>query len=305
MKECGNAYDVIIIGAGAAGLSAAIYAKRYGLSTLVLEQNISGGAAAEAPMIENYPGFISISGMDLTEKMKEHAKAYAEIKEVTAVTGIEKNGSGFTLIAGKDRYEARSVILATGAGHKKLNAKGESEFIGKGVSYCATCDGFFFRDKKVAVIGGGNTAAIEAMHLKKLGCDVLMVHRRGELRAEKALQEKLFDSGVAVVWNSVLEEIRGDAKVKAIKVKNTKTGSISEIAVEGVFIAVGEAPRNELAKQLGAACDEAGSVIVDKAQRSSVAKFYAAGDITGGLRQVITACAEGAVAANSAQEDLR
>ncbi|HIH36487.1 MAG TPA: FAD-dependent oxidoreductase, partial [Methanocellales archaeon] len=204
--------DVVVIGAGPAGLTAGIYAARSGLRTFILEKATAGGLASEAWLIENYPGFDSIEGMKLMDQIKNHASKYVSIlyEEVKNIGTGEK----MTLSTDQGTYAADAVILATGSLHKKLGIPGEAEFLGKGVSYCAACDGFFFGGKKVLVIGGGNTAATEAIYLQDIGCDVTLVHRRDQLRAENSLQKRLLRSGVNVTWNSVVAEIRGKDLVK-------------------------------------------------------------------------------------------
>ncbi|MFC1787285.1 thioredoxin-disulfide reductase [Halobacteriota archaeon] len=296
------AYDVAVIGAGPAGLTAGIYAARSGLSTFILERATAGGLANEAWSIENYPGFDSIEGMELMDQMKTHALKYvsilpAEVKKIE----IDKN---MTLYTNGDSYKSDAVILATGSLHKKLGIPGEAEFIGKGVSYCAACDGFFFKEKKVLVVGGGNTAATEAIYLKDIGCDVTLVHRRDQLRAEKSLQKRLIRSGVKIIWNSVLGEIRGKTLVNSVLIHDLREDVFHELDFEGVFILIGDSPNNTLANAVGVKLDEQGYIITDKKQRTNLPRVYAAGDVTGGVRQIVVACAEGAIAALSAYEDL-
>ncbi|MHC1567153.1 MAG: thioredoxin-disulfide reductase [Candidatus Syntropharchaeia archaeon] len=295
-------HDLLIVGAGPAGLTAGIYGARGGLDTVVIERGIVGGLASEAPVVENFPGFEEIRGGELVERMKEHTSKYVEIRELESVKSIEKKEE-FVVSTDKGVYYSKALILATGTTHRKLGVKGEEELFGRGVSYCATCDGFFFKNKKIAVIGGGNTAIADAIYLRDIGCDVTVIHRRDELRAEKSLQKKL--KGVKILWDSVVEEIRGDESVKSILIYNKKEDRRREIEVDGVFICVGERPNNELAIPLGIKLDEGGYIITDKYQRTNIPRIYAAGDITGGIKQIVVACGEGAVAALSAQEDLR
>ncbi|MDI6902312.1 MAG: thioredoxin-disulfide reductase [Methanocellales archaeon] len=296
-------YDVIVIGAGPAGLTAGIYAARSGLRTLILEKATAGGLAGEAPLIENYPGFDPIEGMKLMDKMKMHASKYVKIL-IEEVKSIEL-GKNMTLYTDENVYTADAVILATGSLHKKLGVPGEAEFVGKGVSYCAACDGFFFKEKKVLVVGGGNTAATEAIYLQDIGCDVMIIHRRDQLRAENSLQKRLLRSGVRIIWNSVVEEIRGNDLVNSVLIHDVKEDTLHELDADGVFILIGESPNTTLAKAVGVKLDEHGYVITDKNQRTNLPKVYAAGDVTGGVRQIVVACAEGAIAALSAYEDLR
>ncbi len=290
-------YEVAIIGAGAAGYSAAIYAGRSGAKVAVFDKGMGGGLTTEAPLVENYPGFKSIGGVELMEKMKEHASEYAEMRFGEEVTDIEAREDGVILTTTRGKYNVGATILCTGTEHRKLNVKGEKEFAGRGVSYCATCDGFFFKGKKVAMVGGGSSAVIEAIYLKQIGCDVVLIHRRDELRAEKALEDEAKEKGIEFIWNSVVEEIFGDEMVKGIKIKNVKTGEISTLEVDGVFVSIGEEPQNKLARKLGLEMDEAGYVKIDGMGRTNVERIFAAGDLTGGVRQIVTACAEGAKAA--------
>lgn len=289
-------YEIAIVGAGAAGYSAAIYAGRSGAKVVVFDRGMGGGLTMEAPKVENYPGFKSIGGVELMEKMKEHAMEYAEMKFGEEVKEIKVGDDGVEIFTDKNKYFAGAVILCTGTEHKKLGVKGEKEFQGRGVSYCATCDGFFFKGKKVAVVGGGNSAVIEAIFLRQIDIDVTVIHRRDELRAEKALEDEAKEKGVKFIWNSIVEEIFGNEMVEGIKIKNVKTGERKEIKVDGVFISIGEEPQNKLAKQIGLKMDENGYIIVDEMGRTNVSRVFAAGDVTGGVRQIITSAAEGAKA---------
>jgi len=293
-------YELAIIGAGPAGYSAAIYAARAGIKTLVLDKGFGGGLAAISPNIENYPGFESISGMDLVEKMKNHASKYTNINLNEEVKKITKNREGFVVETAKQKYNVKAILLCLGTEYRKLNASGESDLTGKGVSYCATCDGFFFKDKIVAVVGGGNSALIEAIYLKQIGCkEVFLIHRRDQLRAEKAYENEAISKGVKIVFNTHIESIHGKDKVEYLELHDVKTDKKSKLLVDGVFISIGEVPQSKIAKDLGCRLDEKGFIVADKQGRTSIKGVYAAGDITGGLRQVVTACAEGAVAALS------
>ncbi len=293
-------YEIAIIGAGAAGCSAAIYGGRGGASIVVFDKGMGGGLATEAPKIENYPGFKSITGIELMEKIKEHAMEYADMKFGEEVKEIRLKENGVEVITNRGKYWVGAVIICTGSKHRKLNVKGEEKFAGKGVSYCATCDGFFFKGKKVAVIGGGNSAIIEAIYLRQLGCNVYVIHRRDELRAEKALEKEAEEKGIKFLWNSIVKEILGDEKVKALKIKNLKTNDEKIMEIDGVFISIGEEPQSNLAKKVGIKTDENGYIITDEMGRTNISRIFAAGDVTGGVRQVITACAEGAKAALAA-----
>lgn len=295
--------DLAVVGAGAAGLSAAIYASRNGLHTEVFEGGIAGGMTLTASKIENYPGFEEIQGQELMERFVRHARRYVKIHEGTYIESVEGT-SPFVLRSGDRTFQAMSLILATGAKHRKLGIKGEETFAGRGVSYCATCDGFFFRGKRVLVVGGGNTAVMDVLYLHDLGVHVTLVHRRDKLRAEQALQDALFDRGIPVIWSSTVREIRGEQRVESVILESMK-GETEEVPIDGVFIAVGHIPSNELARQLGLKLDSDGYVVVDRGMRTTKPYVYAAGDLTGGLMQIVTAASEGAIAATSAYEDLR
>ena len=298
-------YELAIIGAGSAGYSAGIYAVRSGIKTVIFDKSGGGGLAMVSPKIENYAGFESISGMELMEKMKQHASKYADIHFNEEVKQIEKTDDTFTIETSQKTYTAKAVLLCMGTEYRKLNAPGEKELQGKGVSYCATCDGFFFKGKKVAVIGGGNSALIESIFLKQIGCkEVYLIHRREQLRAEKAYEDDAREKQVQILLNTVVGKINGEQKVEYLDLKDTVIGKKSTLTIDGVFISIGEVPQNKLAKRLQVKLDEKGYIITDKQQRTNVKGVYAAGDITGGLRQVITACAEGAVAALASTEVL-
>ncbi len=296
--------ELAIIGAGSAGYAAGIYAGRAGINAVIFDAGMGGGLATESPEIENYPGFKKINGIDLMEKMKDHAKEYAKFKFYEEVKEIKKEGDAFRIVTSKGEYEAGAVIICTGTTHKKLDAKGEKELAGRGVSYCATCDGFFFKDKDVVVIGGGNSAVIEAIYLKQVGCNVSIVHRRDRLRAEKSLEARAVGMGINIVWDSVVEEIVGKEKVEGVKLKNVKTGKTEIMKVDGVFISIGEVPQSEIAVNAGVETDEHGYIKTDEMQRTNVKGIYAAGDVTGGVRQIVTACSEGAKAALMSTEVL-
>lgn len=298
-------YELAIIGAGPAGYTAGIYAVRAGIKTILFDKSTGGGLSNLSPKIENYPGFESISGLDLMEKMKQHASKYVDIHFNESVKKIEKSKDKFNIETDKKTYLVKTILLCMGTDYRKLNAPGEKELTGKGVSYCATCDGFFFKDKKVAVVGGGNTALIEAIFLKQVGCEeVFVIHRRDQLRAEKARQDEAVEKGVVVIYNTRVESIHGDQKVEFLELHDVKTGKKSKLSVDGVFISIGEEPQNYLGKELGVKLDEKGFIIVDRQQRTNLKGVYAAGDITGGLRQIVTACAEGAIAALASTEVL-
>ena len=300
-------FDIIIIGAGPAGLTAGLYAGRQNSKALVIDKGLAGGLGSEVPMMENYPGFDLISGMALISKMKPQCEKFSEIRENQIIEDIEKRDDGIYIKTkssiGDDfnEYLTKSVILATGASHKHLNVPGENEFLGRGVAYCATCDGMFFVNRNVLMVGGGNSAAQEALYLKNIGCNVKIVHRRDSLRCEHRLEELLEEKGVEILRNSTIKEIKGDMAVNSVTL--VRDGVEEEYETDAVFVAIGDEPSNGLAKQLGVEIDENGYIITDKSQSTNVSGVYAAGDITGGVKQWIVACGEGAVAAISAYQD--
>ena len=299
-------YDIIIIGAGPGGLTAGIYAGRQGTKNLIIDRDLAGGIGREVPEMENYPGFESISGLELIEKMKAQAIKNCDLHEMEEVTEITKTDDEyrFTVKTTKDNYQSKTVILATGSSHRHLNTKGEEEFKGKGVSYCATCDGFFFKGRDIIMVGGGNTALQEGLYLNNLGANVTIVHRRDEFRAQKHLQNQIKEAGIKTIMNATVEEIKGSMLVESVVLKDTKTGELTEHPTNGVFISVGYIPHTELAKQLDVNLDESGHIIIDKEQKTNVDYVYAIGDVCVGLKQWIVACGEGAVAATSAYHDL-
>ena len=299
-------YDIIIIGAGPGGLTAGIYAGRQGTKNLIIDRDLAGGIGREVPEMENYPGFDNISGLDLIEKMKSQAIKNCDLHEMEEVTEIIKNEDEykFTVKTSKDAYKTKSIILATGSSHRHLEVKGEEEFLGKGVSYCATCDGFFFQGRDIVMVGGGNTALQEALYLDNLGANVTLIHRRDEFRAQKYLQDQIKESSIDTILNSTVEEIKGGMLVESVVLKDTVTGELSELPINGVFISVGYVPHNELAQQLGVNLDESGHIIIDKEQKTNVDHVYAIGDVCVGLKQWVVACGEGAVAATSAFQDI-
>ena len=296
-------YDVVILGAGPAGLSAGIYASRAGLDCVILEKGIPGGQVLTSPTIENYPGFPEIAGMKLMENMAEHAKMYVDIREGEEVLRV-RGGDKFEVITTSGRYTSRALILATGSYHRKLDVAGEEGMTGKGVSYCATCDGFFYKGKEVIVVGGGNTALTDALHLSSLGCKVTIVHRRNQLRADKHLQDSVVQHKIPILWDTVVDEIVEGNEVTAVRLRDLKTGKVHTKPASGVFVAVGEVPSSQLAAELGLDMDPGGFVTVDRSFRTSVAFVYAAGDVSGGIRQIVAAVHGGAAAALSCFEDL-
>jgi len=298
-------YDLLIVGGGPAGLTAGIYAGRQGMMAVILEMMTGAGSGYMVPSMENYPGFDMISGKDLLEKMRDQAEKHVPLRNMEEVKKIVKNGAGsISVTTSKGEYNAKAIILSTGSRHRRLQVPGEIDFLGRGVCYCATCDGPLYQGKNVIVVGGGNAAVQEAIYLESLGCHVTIIHRRDQLRAEKYLQEKLKEKEIPVIWDSVVEEIKGDMVVNSVLLYNHKTDEKSELSVDGIFIAVGEEPLSKVAQDAGVEVDRAGYIVTDKYQRTNIPEIYAAGDITGGIKQWVVACAEGAVAALSAFEDV-
>ncbi len=297
-------WDVLIIGAGPAGFTAAIYAARFGLETLIISKDL-GGNMALTDLIENYPGFPDgISGSELASRMHEHVKKLGVEVIFDEVERIDQTEGNFVVKTKNGReYRGRTVIIAAGAAPRKLNVPGEEEFTGRGVSYCATCDGPLFKGKKVIVVGGGNTALQEALYLKSIGVDVTLVHRRDQFRADKILQDRFKESGIPAILNTVVTEIKGANKVEAVRLKNVKTGEEWEMKVDGVFIFIGYEPKTDFVKHLGIT-DEYGYIPVDMHMRTKVPGIFAAGDITNVFKQIAVAVGQGAIAANSAKEFL-
>lgn len=296
-------WDLIIVGAGPAGLTAGLYGARSGLKTLVLEEKTPGGAAAETPLVENYPGFYEgVSGRDLVEKMTEHCrKVGAKLNELERVVELDLKGEKKVVKTDRAAYTASAVIIASGCHYRSLGVPGEEEFRGRGVSYCAVCDGAFFKGGRVLVVGGGNSAVVSAIFLANLASDVKLAHRRAQLRAEKALVKDLQAQKVQVLWNTELKEIKGDVKVRSTVLTNNKTGETKEINVDGVFVQVGEVPNSQVAKEAGVEVDRRGYIIADDHQRTNINGVYAAGDVTTGpVKQIGTAVGQAIVAATEA-----
>ncbi|WP_066290656.1 thioredoxin-disulfide reductase [Bacillus sp. FJAT-29937] len=303
-------YDVIIIGAGPAGMTAAVYTSRGSLSTLMIERGIPGGQMANTEEVENYPGFDHILGPDLSTKMFEHAKkfgaeyAYGDIKEI--IDGEEFK----TVVAGSKQYKARAVIITTGAEYKKLGAPGEKELGGRGVSYCAVCDGAFFKGKELVVIGGGDSAVEEGVYLTRFATKVTIIHRRDELRAQAILQKRAFDNDkIEFIWSHTVKEINEkDGKVGSLTLVSTKTGEEQEYKADGVFVYVGMLPLSKPFENLGIT-NENGYIETNENMETKVPGIFAAGDIREKqLRQIVTATGDGSIAAQSVQhyvEELR
>ncbi|UTR15978.1 thioredoxin-disulfide reductase [Salipaludibacillus sp. LMS25] len=307
-------YDVIIIGAGPAGMTAAVYTSRANLSTAMLERGMPGGQMANTEDVENYPGYDHILGPDLSTKMFDHAKkfgaeyVYGDVKEI--IDGREYK----RIVTGNGEYKARAVIITTGAKYKKLGVPGEEELSGRGVSYCAVCDGAFFKEKELVVIGGGDSAVEEAVYLTRFASKVTVIHRRDELRAQKILQQRAFENEkISFIWSHVVKEINGEnGKVSSVTLIDKTDGSEKEFKTDGAFIYIGMLPINEPFINLGITNEE-GYVETNEDMETKVPGIFAAGDIREKmLRQIVTATGDGSIAAQSAQhyvenllEDLR
>ena len=295
-------YDTIIIGGGAAGLTAAIYSARAGLNTLLLEKTFPGGLMMISEYIENYPGFPNgVAGPDLCNAMRDQVEKFGAVIKLSEVKSVDLTGLDKAVQTSDGELRAKTVILALGAKHRRLGVPGEKEFQGKGVSYCATCDGPFFKGKKLAVIGGGDTAVEDSCYLTRFAADVTIIHRRDKLRAAKMLQERaLSNPRIKVMWNSVVEEICGNPVVNQLMVKNLKTNKLSNLAIDGVFVLIGQDPDTAFIKDQ-VKLDENGYILTDSEMRTNLPGVYAAGDVRQkSFRQIVTACSDGAIAANSA-----
>ncbi len=296
-------YDVIVLGAGPAGLTAGIYSARGGLKTLVIEKTFVGGQATTTPEIVNYPGVKSTDGFSLTSTMAEQAKSFGCEILTADVTEISLTDKVKTVIANGEKYESKTVVIASGANARKLGAERENELLGAGVSYCATCDGAFFKGKSVAVVGGGDTAVEDALYLNRFASKVYLVHRRDSLRANKTLSDEIARSTVEIVWNSTIENLI-DTPLSAVEIKNVKDGKISTLDVNGLFVAVGRTPASDGFEQVEK--DENGYILTDEEMKTNVDGVYAVGDVRAkSLRQIVTACADGAIAADSIIKSLQ
>ena len=297
-------FDYVIIGAGPAGLASAQYAARSGLNTVVLDPAGAGGQALQIAELENYPGvYPVVNGADFMDNMRNQAEAFGAKIELVTVTSIDKTGSDFIVTTKRKIFKAPCLCLATGAFHKNLGVPGEAEFTGRGVSYCATCDGPFFRNRKIVVVGGGDSACSEAVYLSTLSKDVTIIHRRNEFRAQKAVVDKMLAAGVKPVYDTVLKEIKGGMKVESLVIENVKTGEQSELACDAVFIFAGMVPQTELVDMLPK--DGNGYIVTDETMATSMPGLFVAGDVRSkSFRQVVTATADGAIAAHSAYEFL-
>ena len=299
-------YDLVIIGSGPAGLSAAIYAQRARLDTVVIEKEMmSGGQVLTTYEVDNYPGLPGINGFDLGMKFREHAEKLGTVFAVDTVTGIQEYNGDKEVVCENGTSVTRAVLIASGAVHRKLGVPGEEALTGMGVSYCATCDGAFFRNKVTAVVGGGDVALEDAIFLSRLCKKVYLIHRRDQLRGARSLQETVFkQENIEIFWDTEVEEIRGDSQVEGLTLKNKKTGEQTWLEVQGVFIAVGILPNSQAYQ--GIVNMNQGYILAGEDGRTSVAGIFAAGDVRDKqLRQIITAAADGANAVTSIERYLR
>ncbi len=299
-------YDLVIIGSGPAGLSAAIYATRAELNAVTMEKGfMSGGQVLLTETVDNYPGIPNVNGFDLGQKLRDHADSLGAVFIEEEIQSIEKKDGFFVLHGLSADYETKTIIAATGAQHRHLGVEGEERLAGRGVSYCATCDGALYKGKTVAVVGGGNVAVEDALFLSRMCAKVYLIHRRSELRAVRSLQTQAFKTeNLELVWDSVLDEIAGADDVTGVKVKNVKTGETTELALDGVFVAVGITPDSRVFD--GLVDMEAGFIKAGEDGATSLPGLYAAGDVrTKAMRQIVTAAADGANCVHSIDEYLR
>lgn len=297
-------YDCIIIGAGPAGMTAALYAARANLNTLLLERGIPGGQMNNTAEVENYPGFDSILGPDLALKMYDGINQFGVEHGYGNVVEVKDHQDYKEVITDDASYEAKVVIIATGCEHRNLEVPGEAEYSGRGVSYCAVCDGAFFRNKKLIVVGGGDSAVEEAIYLTQFADEVKIVHRRDTLRAQKIIQDRAFaNEKISFIWDSVVEEIKGDdQKVTGVQIKNVKTGETYEEAADGVFIYVGLIPLTQAFTSLGIT-DDAGWIVTDERMQTKIPGLLACGDARQKhLRQITTAVGDGGIAGQQAYQ---
>ena len=299
-------YDMIVIGGGPAGYTAALYAARAGLSTLVLEKLSAGGQMALTEQIDNYPGFAEgIDGFTLGERMQQGAERFGAVTELAAGCRAELSGAVKVLDTGDEVFRGRTVVIATGAVPRTLGVPGEEELVGRGVHYCAACDGAFYRDKTVAVVGGGNSAAADALTLSRIARKVYLIHRRDSLRATKVYHEMLMSApNVEFCWNSTVSALQHGERLTGLRLREVQTGAERDIACDGVFVSVGRVPATELFRE-ELTLDESGYIVADESTRTRLPGVFAVGDVrTKALRQVVTAVADGAVAVHYAEAYL-
>ena len=290
-------YDVVILGAGPAGLTSGIYCARAGLKTVIIENGAPGGQASITPNIENYPGIDSTPGFKLVKDMMDQCTKFGVEFVYDQIKTIVLNGPIKTIITDFNTIEGKSVIIATGAHPRKLGLENENKFLGKGISYCATCDGGFYKNKVVAVVGGGDTAVEDALYLQKFASKVYLIHRRDALRAHGTMADKLLSSNVEVIWDTVLTKLNGENKLSNITIYNKKTNESSSLDVDGVFVAVGQIPSSDL---IDVNKDENGYIIAnERTLETNIDGVFVAGDVrVKDLRQIVTATADGAIASN-------
>jgi len=295
--------DLLIVGGGPAGLTAGIYAVRSGLKTAIVERQALGGQVATTPVVENYPGFTSVGGKTLVDIMVSHALQYVQIFPGEGVVDVQY-ASPIVVQTSRRKFLTKTVLLTTGANHRHLNVPGESRLAGRGVSYCSTCDGPLFKGKQVVMVGGGNSAVTEALHLFHMGVKVTLIHRRDSLRAQEFLTRQLTENQIPVLWNTEIQEIRGEERVREIALFNHATQRSTALPTDGVFIAIGYEPAVELAKKMGLDLTEDGYIKQDGRHRTSRPGIYSAGDVEGGYKQIVTASGQGAEAAMTIFEEL-
>ncbi len=295
--------DLVIVGGGPAGLTAGIYGARAGLNTAIIERGTLGGQVATTPTVENFPGLTQIGGKALVDLMVSHALEYVKIFPGEEVVKIIP-GEQIVVLTNRRRFKTKTVLLATGAVYRHLNVPGENSLSGRGISYCSTCDGPIFKGKKVVMAGGGDSAVTEALHLKNIGVDVTIVHRRDRLRAQEHLLKSLEAAGIPVIYNTEIEEIKGAGKVEEIILRDNKKNMKSAMKIDGLFIAIGYSPSVELAREIGAALTSDGYIKHDSRHRTNIRGVYSAGDVEGGFKQIVTAAGHGSEAALAIFEDL-
>jgi thioredoxin reductase (NADPH) len=295
--------DLVIVGGGPAGLTAGIYASRGGLRAVIIERGALGGQVATTPVVENYPGLTQVGGKSLVDIMVSHALQYTQIFPGEEVMDVQK-GKPMVIHTSRRRFLASAVLLATGATYRHLGVPGEAALMGHGVSYCSTCDGPLFKGKNVIIVGGGDSAVTEALHLKNIGVDVTLVHRRDTLRAQAHLGKSLKDANIPVRFNSTVQEIRGEGRVQEVLLSNRQKKKTESMKVDGVFIAVGYIPAVELARKIGIELTAEGYIKRDDHHRTNIPGIYSAGDVEGGYKQIVTAAGQGAEAAMTIYEDL-
>ena len=295
--------DLVIVGGGPAGLTAGIYAVRSGLKAAVLEKGALGGQVATTPVVENYPGFTSVGGKALVDFMVSHALEYVQIFQGEEVMDIQ-TGDPIKVITSRRKFLTKAVLLATGATYKHLGVPGENRLAGRGVSYCSTCDGPLFRGKNVIIVGGGNSAVTEALHLHHIGVNVTVIHRKDAFRAQEHLTKNIFDNNIPVIWNTEVKEIRGKEKVEEVILYNNQSKETLEFPTNGVFIAIGYTPAVALAEKIGVKLTPEGYIKRDSRHRTNIPGIYSAGDVEGGYKQIVTATGQGTEAAISIFEDL-